>query len=150
MIEKEEIILKLKSEVVLLQNKLEVEEQRLNSKLAAQQSQLEEAFSTRYRDEIRELQGTIQDLQNQRADLKQRVARVHGEHDELKAEFVKYRREKDDQENHQGKLFKSLEEKIQNLQKTYDEKIDHLNKHIEEIENQNEVMKRDTNIVLLR
>ena len=68
--------------------------------MSAQQSQLEETYSNRYRDAIRELEGTIQDLQNQRADLKLRVSRVHGEHDELKAEFVKYRREKDDQEDH--------------------------------------------------
>lgn len=65
-------------------------------------------------------------------------------------EFTRFRREKEEQEAFRNKQFKSLEEKISSLQQVDDEKISQLNKQIEELENQNEVVKKENNILMLR
>jgi|TARA_B110000285_G_C15131269_1_gene623753 hypothetical protein len=62
MVDKEEIVIKLKSEIVLLKNKLELNEEKFKSKLEMQRKRLEHEFKTRYDDKIKELEGSVSDL----------------------------------------------------------------------------------------
>ena len=59
MVEKEEIIIKLKSEIVLLTNKLELNEEKFQEKLEMQQRKLEYEFKSQYNEKIKELEENL-------------------------------------------------------------------------------------------
>lgn len=112
MVDKEEIVIKLKSEIVLLKNKLELNEEKFKSKLEMQKKRLEHEFKTRYDEKIKDLEGQVSDLDKQRRDLRKRLTRLHKEHEELSQEFTSFRREKEEQESLRNRQFKALEDKI--------------------------------------
>ena len=147
MVEKEEIIIKLKSEIVLLSNKLELNEEKFQEKLANQKRKLEYEFKSQYNDKIKDLEGQVSDLEKQKKDQRKRLTRLNEDHKELSQEFTKFRKEKEDQEFIRNKQFKSLEDKISSLQVVDDEKINQLNKQIEGLENSAEVIKKENNIL---
>lgn len=150
MVEKEEIIIKLKSEIVLLKNKLELDEEKFQNKLEMQHKKLEYDFKNKYSDQIKELEGQVSDLEKQKKDLRKRLTRLHKEHEELSLEFTSFRREKEEQESFRNKQFKSLEDKISYQQQQDLEKINNLKKYNEDLENEKEVIKKENNILMLR
>lgn len=80
-----------------------------------QQKKLEYDFKNKYSETIKDLEGTVADLDKQKKDLRKRLTRLHKEHEELSLEFTRFRREKEEQEAFRNKQFKSLEEKISSL-----------------------------------
>jgi hypothetical protein len=80
MVDKEEIVIKLKSEIVLLKNKLELNEEKNKSKLEMERKRSEHEFRTRYDDKIKTLEGSVSDLDKSKRDLRKRLTRVHEEH----------------------------------------------------------------------
>lgn len=57
MVEKEEEIIKHKSEIVLLKNKLEINEEKYAQKMEIQKKKLEYDFKNQYQAQITELEG---------------------------------------------------------------------------------------------
>ena len=66
------------------------------------------------------------DLEKQRKDLKKCLTRLHSEHEELSAEFTKFRREKEEQEATRNRQYKALEDRIATSQEADAEAIDQL------------------------
>ena len=56
------------------------------------------------------------ELEKQRKDLRKRLTRLHSEHEELSAEFAKFRKEKAEQEGTRDRQYEALEAKIAQLQ----------------------------------
>ena len=90
------------------------------------------------------------DLEKQRNDLKKRLMRLHGEHEELSTEFTKFRQEKEDQENARNKQYNSLENRIAKSQQVDAETIKQLKDQIEDLENKSSVSKREAEILRVR
>jgi len=90
------------------------------------------------------------DLEKQRKDLRKRLTRLHTEHEELSAEFTKFRKEKADQEATRNGQYEALEARTSGERAADAQRIDQLNKQIEVLENSNEVVKKENSILQLK
>lgn len=90
------------------------------------------------------------ELDKQNKDLRKRLNKLHKEHEELSKEFNKFRMDKEEQEETRNHQFKSIEERMSNVQMADAQKIQHLQKTIESLENERDVVKKEKNILYLR
>ena len=81
---------------------------------------MEHEFKTRYDDKIKELEGSVSDLDKQRRDLRKRLTRLQTEHEELSTEFNTFRRDKEEQETMRNRQYKALEDKHSAQQDVFD------------------------------
>lgn len=72
------------------------------------------------------------DSEKQKSDLRRRIERIQGEHEELSNEFRRFRAEKEEQEAERNRQYDALEKKIVQQQSVDQEKINQLNKQIYE------------------
>ena len=150
MVDKEEAVIQLKSEKVLLKNQLELNEEKYQSTLEEQQKRLAREFKDQYDDQIKSLQTNVSALEAQRTDLRSRLVRLQGEHEELALEFTKFRKDKELQEAARNAQYKALEDRITTQQQADAARNEELKSQISTLENRSEVAQKENSILKLR
>jgi len=76
MVDKEEAVIQLKSEIVLMKNQLELNEEKFKNQLEMQEKKLGLEFKNQYDDKIKSLENEVLSLDKQRIDLRERLTRL--------------------------------------------------------------------------
>lgn len=81
-----------------------------------QHKKLEYDFKNKYSEKIKDLEAKVSNLETVLKDKVYRHKMLNKDHKELSDEFTRFRHQKEEQEAFRNKQFKSLEDKISNLQ----------------------------------
>ena len=83
MAEKQDEVVQLKSEIVLLQNNLDTSEEQLKKRLSNMKTRIEQEEKLKTSDNIKSLESKIEALTKTKADNKLRIKRLETEYNEL-------------------------------------------------------------------
>lgn len=109
MIEHEESSVKLKSEIVLLQRKLDTSDETQKKKIAMMKSKIEEDVQAGVSNQVKELQSAIKLMTQKHDNQMDKNKRLANQLEELQTEFKNYKEEKYTQEKQGKQHLKNVE-----------------------------------------
>ena len=102
----------MKSEIVLLQNRIDSSEEDLTKKLNTMREKLSKEAKENVKTMITQLEGEIDDSNKRDRDQKAKLKRVHEDYKALQEEFGNYRDQKLQQEEKKDEYVTDIERKL--------------------------------------
>ena len=96
LVEREKIVIRLKSEIVILQNKVNEGEESFRTRLNQMRSRVEADEKNKVKSMVSKLNEDLDQSQRLTTDLKHKIDRLQEDYDSLGKEFQNYRQEKVD------------------------------------------------------
>ena len=91
MVDKEEIIVKLKSDIVLLKGQLQESERTFESKIAIENAKFQKEFQSNFSSQEKKLKDEKSQLKREKAELTAKIGTLQKEMEQLASDFSKYR-----------------------------------------------------------
>ncbi|CDW76064.1 UNKNOWN [Stylonychia lemnae] len=150
MVEKEEIIIKLKSEIVILKNQMGVNDQRFEKRVLEERETYSKKLQLKFKEQIQQLETNKEDLTREREQILQRIDQIQSDYDKLGIDFQNYRNLSSQRENDSNILLEGLQFKLKEANQLLLDTTNQLQSRIETLENIISVQTKQLNIQELK
>eukprot|EP00347_Sterkiella_histriomuscorum_P013376 403364949 len=135
MVEKEEIIIKLKSEIVILKNLIEMNEKKFDTRLQTEQEKFQKQLQVEFKARFKQLENDKEDLTRENGNQLERISQLKLENEKLSSEFSGYKEDAILKEQETQKLLSEVQTRLKQANQLQYDTSNELQQRIENLEN---------------